>query len=481
LAQVVTTAAGLIWLFPQAAPQVLLLCFATIGIPLLVQPAIIQGNLRLRSHQGALSRFYLDALLGLTAIRAHRAEKAIQQAHESLVVEWARAFMSVLRIQVPASAFQVLLSLGVQFWILALYLGSGRDIPSALLLIYWASEFFPLGWQIADSLQKYPTQRNIMLRLFEPLGAPDETNLTEAALANPEPAVDTPAGPAVSLELAGVSVQAAGHSILREINLTVAPGEHLAIVGKSGAGKSSLVGLLLGWHRPAEGQVLIDGQPLDGNRLVRLRRETAWVDPTIQLWNRSLLDNLLYAQGEPASAEIGQVIEQADLVKVLQNLPEALQTRLGEGGGLVSGGEGQRVRLGRALLQPGVRLVILDEPFRGLTHTQRQNLLRRVRQVWQGVTLLCITHDLTETLDFERALVLEDGRIVEDGHPARLLGQPDSCYSRLVESEDKLWQEIWDRAEWRKLRLENGILLEPGQPDSELTQPSQLEREVPTL
>jgi ATP-binding cassette subfamily B protein len=465
LAQVVTTAAGLVWLFPQAWPQVLLLCFTTVGIPLLVQPAIIQGNLRVRSHQGALSRFYLDALLGLTAIRAHRAERAVQQAHESLVVEWARAYLKVLRIQVPALTVQLLLSLGVQFWILALYLGSGRDIPSALLLIYWTSEFSPLGWQISQSLQKYPTQRNIMLRVFEPLGAPDETNLPEEMLS--PPANDNSPGLAVRICLDGVSVHAAGHTILSEINLEIAPGEQVAIVGKSGAGKSSLVGLLLGWHRAAEGRLLIDGQPLDGDRLAGLRRETAWVDPTIQLWNQSLLENLLYARGEPASPEIGQVIEQADLVRVLQNLPEALQTRLGEGGGLVSGGEGQRIRLGRALLQPGVRLVILDEPFRGLTHSQRRSLLNRVREIWQDVTLICITHDVAETLDFERVLVLEDGRVVEDGHPARLQEQPGSRYSKLVQSEDQLWQEIWGRPEWRKLRLENGVLLEPGRTDGE--------------
>ncbi len=366
--------------------------------------------------------------------------------------------MKVLRLQVPALTVQVLLSLGLQLWILALYLGSGRDIPSALLLIYWTSEFFPLGRQITQSLQKYPNQRNILLRLVEPLGAPDETTLPEEILSQSARANSPSAAVRICLEK--VSVQAAGHSILQDINLEIAPGEHVAIVGKSGAGKSSLVGLLLGWHRPAGGQLLIDGEPLDGNRLARLRRETAWVDPTIQLWNRSLLDNLLYAQDEPASPEIGQVIEQADLVRVLQNLPEALQTRLGEGGGLVSGGEGQRVRLGRALLQPGVRLVILDEPFRGLTHIQRRSLLNRVRQIWQGITLVCITHDVSETLDFERVLVLEDGRIVEDGNPAQLREQPGSRYTKLVESEDRLWQEIWGKAEWRRLSLENGVLLE---------------------
>ncbi len=98
----------------------------------------------------------------------------------------------------------------------------------------------------------------------------------------------------VAIHLQGVSVRAAGHPILEEIDLTIEAGSHVAIVGHSGAGKSSLVGLLLGWHRPAHGRILIDGEPLHGARLEQLRRETAWVDPSVQLWNRSFLENLLY-------------------------------------------------------------------------------------------------------------------------------------------------------------------------------------------
>ena len=161
-------------------------------------------------------------------------------------------------------------------------------------------------------------------------------------------------------------MRAAGHTILDKIDLDIAAGAHVAIVGPSGAGKSSLVGILLGWHRPASGRVLVDGWPLDGDRLEHLRRATAWVDPSVQLWNRSLLDNLRYGGSAAVSPPLDQVIETADLRDLLETLPDGLQTPLGEGGGLVSGGEGQRVRLGRGLLRPGVRLVILDEPFRGL-------------------------------------------------------------------------------------------------------------------
>jgi ABC-type multidrug transport system fused ATPase/permease subunit len=91
------------------------------------------------------------------------------------------------------------------------------------------------------------------------------------------------------------SMVAAGHSILQDINLTITPGEHIAIVGPSGAGKSSFVGLLLGWHRLASGAVLVDGLKLNGANQQALRQETAWVDPAVQIGNRSFLDNLCYS------------------------------------------------------------------------------------------------------------------------------------------------------------------------------------------
>lgn len=183
----------------------------------------------------------------------------------------------------------------------------------------------------------------------------------------------------VKIALERVSVRIAGHLVLHDIDLAVAPRSHVAIVGPSGAGKSTLIGLLLGWYRPAAGRLLVDDSPLVGARLDALRRETAWVDPAVQLWNRSLVDNLRYGAGEAPSLAIGEVIEATDLRDVLERLPDGLQTRLGEGGGLVSGGEGQRVRLGRGLLRRDARLVILDEPFRGLERERRRALIGRAR------------------------------------------------------------------------------------------------------
>lgn len=153
-----------------------------------------------------------------------------------------------------------------------------------------------------------------------------------------------------------------------------------------------------------------------------------------------------------------QVIETAELRRVLERLPDGFETRLGEGGALVSGGEGQRVRLARALLRPGTRLVILDEPFRGLDREQRRELLKRVRCLWREVTLLCITHDVSETASFDRVLVMESGKIVEDAAPAVLAEDAHSRYRALLEAERAVRETGWSSGTWRRLRLDSGQL-----------------------
>jgi ATP-binding cassette subfamily B protein len=205
--------------------------------------------------------------------------------------------------------------------------------------------------------------------------------------------------------------------------------------------------------------VLVDGAPLDGT-LDALRRQTAWVDPAVQIWNRSFLENICYGTDADRELEVGPVIESANLRYLLEQLPGGLQTKLGESGGLVSGGEGQRVRLGRAMLRPDVRLVILDEPFRGLDREQRRELLTRARKLWRHATLLCIMHNLEETREFERVIVVESGRIAEDGSPKVLAARPDSRYRTMLDAEEALREGLWSREGWRHLWLEHGELTE---------------------
>jgi ATP-binding cassette subfamily B protein len=245
---------------------------------------------------------------------------------------------------------------------------------------------------------------------------------------------------------------------LEDVHLQIAPGEHVAIVGASGAGKSTLLGLLLGWHRLSEGQLWLDGAVLSAQAQDALRRDCAWVDPGIQIWNRSFLDNLNYACEGEALERMGEVIDRAQLRRVLQQLPQGLQTYLGESGALLSGGEGQRVRLARALMQTGVRLALLDEPFRGLDRVQRGALLEQSLQWWKSATVLCVTHDVAETLSFGRVLVVDGGRIVEDDVPLRLAQKP-SRYRELLQAEKQVRERMWQGDQWRRLQMAGGRLL----------------------
>jgi ATP-binding cassette subfamily B protein len=451
--EIVFTTGGIIWLDPLSAPIALLSALAAVAIPIVSQPLLIERDLRLRTHAGALSHFYLDALLGLVAIHTHGAQPAVRRAHGSLLAEWSKAGLNLQRAVISLETVQFLVGFGLAIWLLAAHLGRTGETGAVLLLVYWALNLPALGQEIALIAWQYPSYRNVTLRLLEPLGA------IEQRIVRPAPAI-LPRADAVAINFEGVDVIAAGHTVLREINLKVDAGEHIAIVGPSGAGKSSLVGILLGWYRPATGRVLIDGFELDEPLVERLRPNIAWVDPAVQLWNRPLLDNLKYGLTGGPRMPIEDVIDAADLQRVLDRLPDALQTPLGEGGGLVSGGEGQRVRLARALLRQNVRLVILDEPFRGLDIDQRRVLLQRARRLWNNSTLLVISHDIAESLSFDRVLVVEEGRIVEDANPRQLAAQPGSRLHAMLEAERAVREELWAGGEWRRLRLENGALIE---------------------
>jgi len=531
------TLAGIVWLDPGSLPLVLVAGALSVGVPLVLLPRLEDWDLRVRNHAGAITRFYLDALLGLFPIRTHGAQKAVRRQHESLLVEWARAYLHLQGAQVVAdTAVQIAINAIIIILLLSHLARRGLD-GSILLLVYWGLKVLSLGHMLILSIAtQYPSHRNVALRLLEPLGAPEEPSPPRPSSPDPtlppspgeEGALTTPAllsrlhpppspgeegekqkscfktcfkapslpvreegwgrerggwgsegpgweggrgrekgsgdggGGGMAIAWQAMSVRAGGHTILEGIDAAIAAGEHVAIVGPSGAGKSSLVGTLLGWHRPAAGRVLVDGEPAAGERLQALRGEIAWVDPAVQLWNRTLLANLRYGAGDGNGLPIDAAVRAADLVAVLRKLPEGLQTPLGEGGGLVSGGEGQRVRLARALLRPRVRLAILDEPFRGLDREQRRELLVRARRLWCDATLLCVTHDVGETLDFARVLVIENGRIVEDDAPPRLAAQPGSRYADLLAAEQDVRAGLWESAVWRRLRMERGRLTEVG-------------------
>ena len=249
------TTLALIWLDPAVAPLALTAAVLSVVVPLACQPLITERDLRVRTHAGALGRFYLDALRGLIAVRTHGAQPAVGREHEGLLVEWVRAGLGVQRAIVWIEGLVAVLGFGLAAWLLFDHVGREGAGGGVLLLVYWALNIPTLGQAVAQLARQYPLQRNVALRLMEPLGAledrdaegpghdrdrdNDSEDFDDSATA-PGP---SEISPGVSIRLEAVCIRSAGHTILDDVNLTVEPGQHVAIVGPSGAGKSTLVGI----------------------------------------------------------------------------------------------------------------------------------------------------------------------------------------------------------------------------------------------
>ncbi|MFL6447199.1 MAG: cysteine peptidase family C39 domain-containing protein [Bryobacteraceae bacterium] len=448
--ELLATAGAMIWLEPFSAPIVVATVAAGLIPAYAAQSVLRERDLRVRNHAAGLTRFYLDAALGLQAIRAHAAESNVRREHEKLVGQWAHSFRRLQQLAVTGEGIQLTLLFGLVAMLFLLQPISGTNIGRVLLVAYWALNLPTLGQDIGTVARQFPYYRNLTLRLLDPLRAPEEHS--------PRTGSNTccTGERALKIDFRSVGATASGYTILEDLTFSIAAGRHVAIVGSSGAGKSSIAGLLLGWLRASSGGIYVDDQPLDVDAL---RRSIAWIDPGVQIWNDSLYSNLAYGSETDAS-NIGAAVDAAMLRSVLQTLREGMQTKLGESGGLLSGGEGQRVRIGRAMLKERPRLVILDEPFRGLDRDKRREFLHRSRALWHDCTLICITHDLAETRDFDQILAVEAGRVVEDGTPADLLADPQSYYWRSIEAERVANAEIWGGDFWRRIRIHSGRIVQ---------------------
>ena len=447
-----STALGMVWLDPDGARRIGLAALACTLVPLLAQRRLIEKDARVRALSGALSRCYFDALCGLGAIRAHAGERNINADHEEQLSAWKGAALSWAKAVTLLELLVAVTSTTVSGWLFLRYFEHSPEPGGTLLFLYWAVSFPSYGKELATFAQQLPAFSNVVSRLIEPLGA------IEAPKSEPRADSREPLA-APSVEFRAVTLQASGHTLLEDIDLRIEPGEHVAIVGESGAGKSSLLSLLLGFQRASQGDVLIDEEVLSEAAFPSHRRNLVWLDPSVALWNRSLLSNLTYGSDE-AALDFSAVLHDAELRQPIGNLPQGLQAALGEGGGFMSGGEGQRVRFGRALLRPRSRLVLLDEPFRGLDREQRRSFLACARRRWQRSTMLCVTHDLRETLEFERVLVIARGKIIEDGAPRELVKDPTSTYSSMLGAERDLFSDLRSAGGWRRIRIEEGRLCE---------------------
>jgi ATP-binding cassette subfamily B protein len=459
-ASLVITGAAIALVYPGSALLAALAVIAACGVPMLFMPAMNERDLRFREISAALASSHLDCLMGAHAIQAHSAQPALGAIQSSQLRQWAVAGLRQQALFVCADVAQLTLTLT---FVVALVYQQARiaNGPAGLLLlIYWATSIPMLGQEFSKLARGIPAMRNTSLRFLEmmrsPQAGPSEATAPASQRQHRPVSMSRPRG--VSIDMDHVSVLAGGNRILDQVTLRVRPGEHIGIVGVSGAGKSSLLGCLLGWHQPSSGLIRVDDMLLDQALLQRLRSETAWLDPQVHLFRSTLIENLWYGNGKQSVARTGDAINVTGLDQLLQRSPRGLQTLIGEGGTLISGGEGQRLRAGRALGRKEIRLAILDEPARGLEREERRRLLNTMRQQFSHATLFCITHDVSDTLDFDRVLVVEGGRVLEQGPPQSLREIPGSRYGALLQGERAAGRTVWAHPAWRRLRLHAGTL-----------------------
>lgn len=211
-----------------------------------------------------------------------------------------------------------------------------------------------------------------------------------------------------------------GRAALREASFSVAPGQRVAIVGPSGAGKSTIVSLLLRLYRPTSGRILIDGRDIAAYRRDSLRQSMAVVLQQSLLFGASIRDNIAYGKLDATDAEIVAAATAANAHDFILGLPKGYDTVVGARGTSLSGGQRQRLAIARAMIRPA-SVLLLDEPMTGLDGHAEAQVHEAVTRLTTGRTSVLVTHDLDAVAEADLVLVVDAGRIVDQGTHAELL------------------------------------------------------------
>ena len=215
---------------------------------------------------------------------------------------------------------------------------------------------------------------------------------------------------------------------LKGINLSIRAGEHVALIGHSGSGKTTTVNLLPRFVEASSGVVKIDGVDVCDFTLENLRKHIAIVSQDVFLFDATIRENVAYGFPQATEDEINAAIRAAALEDVIKNLPNGLDSMVGEGGRLLSGGQKQRVSIARAFLK-NAPIVILDEATSALDSESEHQIKQALTRLLDGRTCLIVAHRLSVIDNADRIVALHEGRIVEEGTPAELLTK-DGVYSK---------------------------------------------------
>ena len=396
---------------------------------------------RTRAQWVTLSRLsarFLDALAGLSTLKAFgrvedeaRALEAANERHRAVTLEVLRlAFVSALVLEALATLGTAVVAVEVGLRLLYARIA----FREALFVLVLAPEFYRPLRALGAAFHAGMAGREAAARMAE---------IVEAAGPLAAPAVEGERGarapafarhrsirpPRLLFDDVAFSYDGSRSPALEGFALEVASGQTVALLGPTGAGKTTATHVLLRWLEPSRGRVLVDDVPLSTLSPEEWRRRVAWVPQHPRLFHGTVRDNLLLAREDASDADLHRALDLARLRDVVQALPRGLDTPVGEGGERLSGGEAQRLALARAWLKDAPVLV-LDEPTAQLDLGTEAAVVEVMDRLREGRTVLLVAHRLTTVAAADRVACVSRGRVVEEGAPA-VLARTGSVYPRL--------------------------------------------------
>lgn len=435
------TAVGAMALMLWIDPVLFGLVGLTVATAAVVVSSLLKGlraaSERAQHSMGAMAADLERALGAMRTVRASRAERRETARIDERATS---AYTAGVRTAKLASLMSPAVELAVQGSLLLVLLVGGMRVAAGeaslgdlvAFLLYATLLVVPLSG-VFDAVGTLYKGMGALQRVRDALALPTEDDGIARGQRPAVPAVGNGAAPAPAVELKDVWFGYREQPVLRGVSLAVSPRSHVALVGRSGAGKSTIFTLIERFYDPEHGAILLDGRSVDELGRDECRNRIALVDQNAPVLHGTLRDNLVYAAPDATAAEIEDVIDLMSLREVVDRLPQGLATQVGERGGTLSGGERQRIAIARALLtRPS--LLLLDEPTSNLDAINEASLGRAVDSVRQHCALLVIAHRLSTVRRADQIVLLEAGEVAATGNHEELLGS-SALYHELATAQ----------------------------------------------